>query len=74
MGRARTSKEPDHLVPGSYYTDGERLYRVDGVFGGGRLYTLEDCSTLELMIAPVGELMALSPLAAGAGRPVARPR
>lgn len=67
MARARTFQAADHLAPGSYHTDGERLYRVDGVLLDGDLYTLEDCSTLDLTIAPVSELTALRPLGTAAG-------
>jgi hypothetical protein len=38
-----------HLAPGSYLTDGERLFRVTSLFvnGGSTLVSIEDCRTLE---------------------------
>jgi hypothetical protein len=56
------SPRADDGRPGSYLTDGTRLFRLLGRFPGGDrgLAGLEDCRSLELVLLPAEELRQLS--------------
>jgi hypothetical protein len=53
-------RQPPQLPAGSYVTDEERLFRVVRALGTGagpgRLFELEDCRTLELVLCPATAL------------------
>ena len=57
MTRRRT-RSP-RFTPGSYHTDGRRLFRIVSEIADGALCAVEDCRNLDLMLIPADELAAL---------------
>jgi hypothetical protein len=44
------------FAPGTYHTDGMRLFRIVCPADRGRLRVIEDCRTLELTLVQIGQL------------------
>jgi len=60
--RRFVSPNVEHLIPGSYLTDGRRLLRVVSRFEAShasKSASLEDCLTLEVRSYTPGELYAM---------------
>ena len=49
-----------HSLPeDGYLTDGTHLYRVLGQLAGARVYELEDCKTLEVVVIAASDVVGL---------------